>query len=170
MKLKIHDFKERLEFSNNAGHEDFWTAVYKKAFPNMVFHKLCEGKTQGQYLGIDRLIYLTSGKVLLIDEKKRSEIYPDILLEYISNNTTNTKGWIEKDLLIDYLAYAFLPNKVCYLFDWQILKRVWMYFKNEWISRYKLVEAQNYSYKTISIPVPIKVLLTAVSDARIIRV
>lgn len=168
-KLKTHDFQERLEFSNNAGHEGFWDAIYRKAFPDMIFHKLCEGKTQGQYLGIDRVIYLSSGKTLYIEEKKRSQVYPDILLEYISNDSTNTPGWIEKKLIIDYLAYAFLPSKICYLFDWPILRRAWMCFKNEWKSQYPLVVAQNPGYKTLSIPVPIEILSRAISDSRIIQ-
>jgi hypothetical protein len=113
--MKVHDFRERLAFSQQAGHEDFWQAVYKKAFPDMIFAQLCSEKCPGQYLGIDRVIHLRTGKTLLIDEKKREEDYPDILLEYISVDKLQTPGWMECDLLIDFLAYAFMPTKRCYL-------------------------------------------------------
>jgi hypothetical protein len=97
----IHDFKERLEFSESASGEPFWDAIYRKAFPGMVSHMPCPGDTQSQRLGIDRLILLSSGRVLAIDEKKREQDYNDILLEYLSNDSTGAPGWIEKELQID---------------------------------------------------------------------
>lgn len=167
---KIHNFNERLAFSEKAGHEDFWQAVYRKAFPDMVFAKFCTGKCQGQYLGIDRVIQLETGKTLYIDEKKREKDYPDILLEYLSVDTTNAPGWIEKDLKIDYLAYAFMPSKRCYLFPWELLRRVWKHFKADWKKKYNIPPAKNYGYSTHSVAVPIPELLNVVKNAMIIQV
>lgn len=173
---KIHNFKERLEFSEKKGHEDFWQAIYKKGFPDLIFAELVTGKCQGQYLGIDRVIYLKSGKTLYIDEKKREKDWEDILLEYISVDKLQTPGWMECDLLIDFLAYAFIPSKRCYLFPWQLLKRTWLNFKNEWIEKgekkidgFRKVEAENEGYKTISVVIPTPIILKEIKNSLIIQ-
>lgn len=165
----VHDFKEQLIYSEISGDEPFWDAIYRKAFPNMVNHMTCNGDTHSQRMGIDRLIMLASGRVLTIDEKKRKEEYPDILLEYISVDTTNAPGWIEKDLSIDYLAYAFMKSKRVYLFDWLALRRSWGNFKNKWLGSYPHISAQNNGYKTLSVAVPTEILRTAVSSAMVIQ-
>ena len=166
----VHDFKERLKYSEAASCVPFWDAVYKKAFPSMVWHKQCTGNTEGQHRGVDRLIYLKNDRVLRIDEKKREAVYSDILLEYISVDTTGTPGWIEKDLAIDYLSYAFMPTRRVYLFDWLMLRRCWISFGAEWKRDYKTVTAQNNGYKTHSVAIPIDVLQNTISRARIIQV
>lgn len=167
--MTVHDFNERLRFSQMGGDETFWSAVYCKAFPSMVSHMPCPGDTVSQRMGIDRIILLANGRTLAIDEKKREKDYSDILLEYLSNDKTGAKGWIEKDLSIDYLAYAFMPSKRVYLFDWCMLQRAWSYFGNEWKRKYKPVIAKNNGYRTHSIPVPRHELLNAVSRAFIIQ-
>ena len=167
--MKVHRFKERLQFSQDHRNEPFWQAVYEKAFPNMEFAMPVTEKSQGQYLGIDRVIYLNSGKTLYVDEKLREKVYSDILLEYLSNDRTQAPGWMEKDLLIDYMAYAFLPIQKCYLFDWQMLKRTWKYYRNIWIKEFGTVTAKNQGYNTLSVPVPTELLLSKVSNASIIQ-
>ena len=165
----VHDFHERLDFSEQAGHEAFWDAVYRKAFPSLVMHQSVIGDSACQRAGIDRVILLSNNKSLYIDEKKREREYNDILLEYISADTINSPGWIEKDLAIDYLAYAFMQSQRCYLFSWPLLRRAWQNFKPVWIKRYPRIEAQNHGYKTISVAVPIEVLRRAVSTAAVIQ-
>lgn len=165
----MNDFKEQLKYSENASHEPFWQAIYKKAFPDMVSNMVCDGNNQSQRLGIDRVIHLKSGKTLYVDEKKRTKEYRDVLLEYISNDKTGAPGWMEKDLLIDYLAYAFMPSRRCYLYPWQMLRRVWIHYKNAWIQEYKIPPAKNRYYNTLSVAIPTKVLNDAVKTAMIIQ-
>lgn len=165
-----HDFNERLQWSEAQSDEPFWDAVYRKAFPNMVNHMLGSGDTQSQRMGIDRVILLGNGKTLYIDEKKRGKMYNDILLEFLSVDTTGAVGWIEKDLSIDYLAYAFMPNRRVYLFDWQMLRRAWLTFGEQWKQQCKIIIAKNKNYNTHSVAVPIKELRRAVSSATIIEV
>lgn len=167
---QTHDFIERLAYSNRASCEPFWDAIYRKAFPNMVNHMQCTGNTTSQRQGIDRLIHLSNGKTLYIDEKKRERDYPDILLEYISVDTTKTPGWIEKELMIDFLAYAFMPSLRVYLYPWPLLQRAWRGYKERWMIQYSPVQAKNRSYSTWSLPIPISVLQRAVSTAAIIDV
>lgn len=164
-----HNFRDQLEFSQEASEESFWNAIYCKAFPSMVSHMPCPGDTASQRMGIDRIILLGNGRTLAIDEKKRKKDRSDILLEYVSNTKTGAPGWIEKDLAIDYLAYAFMPSKRVYLFDWCMLQRAWGYFGNQWKRKYNLPPAKNEGYDTLSVAVPIPELRSAVSRSFIIQ-
>ena len=165
-------FEQDLEFSQEASLESFWEAIYKKAFPEMEWHKPCKENGNGQKQGIDRFVYLKTGKTLLIDEKKRREVYPDIALEVknIFDNGKETLGWMEKELLIDFLVYAFMPIKTAYLFPWSLLRRTWLVHKDSWIKNYSLIPAENKGYKTFFVPVPIDVLLSKLRTSMIIKV
>ena len=155
----IHDFDERLKWSKNASLEAFWNEVYKKAFPDMLKYELYSGKRRG----VHRLIYLPNDKILYINEKKRETEYNDIVLEYISVDTTGAPGWIERDLEIDYIAYAFMSSRRVYLLDWPVLRQAWQLHKDEWKTRYGIPPARNKGYKTLSAAVPISVLHDAVA-------
>jgi len=176
----MNNFQEDLNFSNSASEEKFWHEIYKKAFPNIQGYIQCRDNGQGQKLGIDRIIYLTNGSILRIDEKKRRESWNDILIEYGNlykkDNSFLNDGWINKDLLIDYLAYAFLPLKRVYLLDWLILKKVWQTNKMIWYNKatnkesgFVLVSAENENYTTWSIAVPIETLLKELNNSRTIQ-
>jgi hypothetical protein len=169
-----HDFKERLGWSEDERHAEFWDSVYHKAFPNMVNHMPCPGDTLSQRMGIDRLVMLNNGHVLKIDEKTRDKDYGDILLEFISVDTDGSPGWMEKDLAIDYIAYAVLTNdtQYCYMLPWLPLKRAWRQNRAEWKRKAKhkqegfwLVDADNDTYKTWSVAVPSRVLFSAMDRA-----
>lgn len=168
--LKVHKFREQLQWGEAQSYESFWDAVYKKAFPTMVNHMQCLGASSSQRMGIDRVIHLNNGKTLYIEEKKRREVYPDILLEYVSVDKTGAPGWMEKDMLVDYLAYAFMPTKRCHLYPFPILRRAWIEHRDDWISRFRTVKAENEGYTTLSVAVPIGVLRMAVSSASVIDV
>lgn len=168
-RIVIHDFQSALAFSERASEEPFWDAVYRKAFPTLVNHMPASGDTASQRMGIDRIIVLASGQTLNVDEKKRRGEWKDILLEYISVDTTDTPGWIEKDLAIDYLAYAFMLSRRVYLFPWLMLRRAWNEFGAVWIATYSRVEAQNKGYRTISVAVPIEIVRQKVSLASVIQ-
>lgn len=167
--MQVHDFRQKLRESQLASDEPFWLAVYRKAFPNMVNHMPCPGDTESQRMGIDRIVLLANGRTLAIDEKKRDKVRNDILLEYLSNDVTGAAGWIEKDLAIDYLAYAFMPTKRVYLYDWCMLRRVWNQYRDEWKRKYSIPPAQNKGYKTHSVAVPIDLLNRKVATATIIQ-
>lgn len=170
MNETYNDFDECFQIAEDGRHELFWDAVYKKYFYNMTNHMI--GKHElcnSQKNGVDRIIYLENGKTITIDEKVRTKVYPDIALEYLSNDQTGTLGWMEKDLSIDYLAYAFLPIKTVYLFDWIALKRAWNHYKNNWLERYFISIAPNKTYNTHSVCVPINILIDSCSLATIIK-
>lgn len=166
----VHNFHERLRYSQTTSDEPFWEAVYRKAFPSLVCQVICKGNNEAQHKGIDRVLMLANGRIVKIDEKKRERDYSDILLETVSNDRTGAVGWIEKDLDIDYLAYAFMPSKRCYMLDWQMLRRAWQANKAAWIEQFKKIEAKNAGYSTWSLAVPIKTVLVAMATASMIEV
>ena len=131
---------------------------------------LCSGSNDNQRRGVDRVIQLSNGHTLYVDEKKRAKDYSDILLEYVSVSTTGAPGWMEKDLAIDYLAYAFMPSKRVYLFPWLMLQRAWQHHRIEWIENFRIIKAQNNSYETLSVAVPLVEVRKAVYNASIIDV
>lgn len=173
----VHDFNERNEWSHSQQDEPFWDTAYRMAFPDMVGTLELPKDSESQRQGVDRLVHLSNGKTLYIDEKKRSGNYGDILLEYISNTTRNTPGWIAKPLLIDYLAYAIMPTSTVYFLPWLMLQKAWRDEGSGWIDKasartpgYTIVDAQNYGYTTRSVAVPVDTIYHAVNRAFRIQV
>ena len=164
----MNEFVADLAYSND--DELFWDSVYRKAFPNLVCHKMADGDHPTQRQGIDRILLLSNGRTLYVDEKKRRRDREDILLEYCSNDRTGAPGWIEKDLAIDYMAYAFMPSRRVYLYPWQMLRRVWIAFGEQWKKECDIIPAPNNGYTTYSVAVNIPILNSAVRRAMVIEV
>lgn len=172
----MNDLDQDLAFSEMARNERFWGEVYRRAFPDMMHSYLNARDNGAQRCGIDRIILLRSTRAVKIDEKVRREDYGDIALEYLSNDRTGVPGWMEKDLLIDYLAYGVLPRRTAYLFPWEMLRRAWVHYRDEWIAAgeahrdgFKIVRAHNPGYVTLSVAVPLKLLRSKVSAASVIE-
>jgi hypothetical protein len=146
-----------------------WKEIYNKAFPNLQSINNAREDGELQSHGIDRILVLNSGKVICVDEKVRRKNYPDILLEYIANDQTKTKGWIEKSLLCDFIAYAFINTGFCYLLPVVPLQKAWTVNKDKWFKEFKIVVAENKNYKTLSLPIPIPILFTAIGNSLRIR-
>jgi hypothetical protein len=160
----LNDFRKDLEFSHNAEDLELWRTIYDKAFPGNHGYTNMRDNGQTQYLGIDRTVILSSGKAIYIDEKVRRKDYGDILIEYISNDIKKTKGWGEKPLFCDYIAYAILPKNICYLLPVPQLQKAWSENKPGWLSQYGTRSADNKYYKTLNCPVPINDLFKAIGQ------
>lgn len=124
-----------------------------------------------QKAGIDRIVELNSGKLILIDEKVRQYFYNDILLEIWSSYEDKIKGWAIKDLHTDYIAYAFASVKKCFMIPFQTLRRAlkingnkWLYKAKNNLDNFHLVKSKNLTYTTISICVPTNILLEEVKN------
>lgn len=163
----VHDFAERLAFSHAQADLDMWPQVYANAFHNLTTMNDIRQDGWAQRGGIDRVLVLSSGKTLTVDEKVREKDYGDILLEYWSDERRRTPGWVAKDLACDFIAYAVLPTQKCYLLPFQTLRKAWRNNHREWVANYKRIEAQNKGYVTVSVGVPIPVLMDALNDAMI---
>lgn len=163
--MTVHSFDESLAKSQAMEDAPWWSEVYHQAFPGLVSMVSVRQDGWAQRGGIDRVLTLKSGKTLTVDEKVREKDWPDILLERWSNKAKKVPGWIQKDLACDYIAYAFIPSKTCYLLPFQGLRRAWLLNGREWVERFPNINAQNQTYVTESIAVPIPELFRALSDA-----
>lgn len=161
---RIHDFQESLHRSHRASDDPFWAKFYEFHFPNNLGIFALNENGQPQYLGVDRLVLLPSGKALYVDEKTRFCVYEDIAIEYVSSDIRQTPGWAEKPLMCDYIAYAFFPErsqKKAYLLPVPQLQSVWKMNKRQWLNTYGTRNARNNGYKTLFCPVPWNVLRCA---------
>lgn len=123
-----------------------------------------------QLRGVDRVVTLTSGREINVEEKVRQETYPDFALEYWSSFEDKARGWMVKSQLTDYLAYVFLPTCTSYMLPYQLLRTAWQTHRIEWTKKYFRIEANNTrpdgsKYTTVSRAVPIKVVLAAISES-----
>ena len=154
--MTVHEFAVKLNGSHK--HKEFWLNFYRQMFPNMVGCIFNDGDNAAQRMGVDAFLVMANGESIKVDEKGRDKDYGDVALEYISNDTTNAPGWMEKDLSIDYLAYGIYPDNAqpgrAHLFPWPLLKLAWKRKRDEWIRTYPKVKAPNPGYNTLSVAVP----------------
>lgn len=167
--MTVHNFAESLKRSNAEADSPIWNAIYKKAFPTLATAMCVRHDGWAQRGGIDRVITLSSGKTLYVDEKVRSVDYGDVLLEYWSNLERAIPGWIAKDLACDFIAYAVVPSQKCFLLPFHSLRLAWRNNKDRWVKDYKKVVADNGSYTTVSVAVPEDVLLAAINQSMTVR-
>lgn len=171
METKYNDFREDLEFSHSADILPMWETIYNEAFPDNlgIFNNRGDGELQRN--GIDRTIVLPGGKAIYVDEKVRRVDYKkgDIFIEFVSNDKRNSPGWAEKRLFCDYIAYAIIPTKVCYLLPVPQMQAVWKRNKDAWIKRYGVARAKNETYTTLGCPVPVGVLYPAIGNCFRVR-
>jgi len=62
-----------------------------------------------------------------------------------------------------------MPTQRVYLYPWELLRRAWLHYRDEWKAEYKIVLAQNNGYTTHSVAVPIAVVGNAVKTAMVIQ-
>lgn len=162
----MNDFKKDLAWSHSCEDEKCWEEIYRTAFPTMIAMHSHQEDGQHQRAGIDRSVVLINSKQILIDEKaRRISDTGDIMLEYVSNDRTGSLGWVEKPLLADYIAYAFIPSGTAYLLPVVQLQAAWAKHKQEWLGRFKTKAAKNNGYNTLNLPVPITILFGAIGQA-----
>jgi hypothetical protein len=158
----IHDFGDSLRASHAASDWAGWEPLYRKAFPSMVAMVDHRENGEHQLAGIDRSITLANSKQLLIDEKVRAKDYGDILLEVWSNKERKTPGWVTKALRADYIAYLIAPAGMCHLLPVIQLQNAWAKHGQFWTDRFGVKQAQNRSWVTESVPVPLEFLYPAI--------
>lgn len=167
--MKLHDFNERLAMSQSYSDAPWWLDVYRKAFPRLLSANQIVDDGWAQRAGIDRILTLSCGRQIKIDEKVREKDWPDFLLERWSDTAKGKPGWIQKPLDCDYIAYAFIPSQTCYLLPTDLLQRAWRTHGRDWIAKYPKVEARNRGYVTTSVCVPRDELLHAIAGATIVH-
>jgi len=172
------------EFHNSQAlelkHSPRLNAAYTKMYPGLKeIITITDDTTQMR--GIDKVIITQDSGIIRIEEKVRDLWFGDILLEYTSNDTTGTPGWMEKWLLCDYLFYAIMENPArLYYFYWpgpMGLKSLWDRDKFQWISNagqgidgFTKIAAPNPGYHTLSVGVPPQLLLDLVTPSGLIHI
>ncbi len=171
----IHDFETSLAKSHAQEDAEWWPIIYEKAFGKYLSSVSVRNDGWAQRGGIDRVITLRSGRIVTIDEKVRSKDWGDIALERWSNQGKKVPGWVQKDLACDYIAYAFIPSKRCYLLPFLQLRSAWIKNGREWcklaeekLGGFSIIEAKNKNYITESIGIPTDILLSSLREIMII--
>jgi len=160
-----HDFYRSLAESHAQADAPFWGDVYRRAFPEIRSMVCVRDDGWAQRGGIDRMITLSCGRTIPIDEKVRKEDWPDILLERWSDEGRRVPGWIQKPLACEFIAYALIPSRRCFLLPTLSLQAAWRRYGRRWCETYPPIRAQNRGYVTLSVAVPPDVLLPAMNDA-----
>lgn len=181
--MTVHDFGERLAYSHSQSDQPWWETVYRRAFPDMVAMADLRQDGWHQRAGRDRAVVLSSGRTLYVDEKVRSRAYDDVLIEVWSVYPAAGKppyppvarakpGWAAELKDTDWLAYAFEPSQVCYMFPFLGIRNAWVRYRASWIRNaneksngFDWRLAHNKGYDTVSISVPTFLLQSAISDA-----
>lgn len=167
--MTVHNFRESLRRSHEYEDAPWWEEVYQKAFPTLAAMPSMRSDGWAQRGGIDRILVLADGTTLTIDEKVREKDYPDFCLEYWSDRKRRKPGWIAKDLTCDYIAYAFVPSRTCYLLPFQLLRAAWRDQHEAWVRAYDKIEAINEGYVTVSVAVPIGEVMSALVSAMTVQ-
>lgn len=164
-----HNFAASLRASHEAEDMPLWREVYQKAFPTMqeMINHRQDGDHQRQ--GIDRSIILRNSKQILVDEKVRFKPYDDILLEVWSDFERKKPGWVAKDLLCDYIAYAVEPLGKCYLLPVPQLRLAWKKNGQRWWDNNFKPKADNGGWVTVSVVVPAEELLTEIRNCLVVN-
>lgn len=163
--VTVHSFAESLARSSAEADNPIWGEIYRKAFHNFDSMTCVRADGWAQRGGIDRVLTLKSGKTLSVDEKVRAKDYGDVLLEYWSDERGRVPGWVAKDLACDFVAYAVLPARTCYLLPFQLLRRAWRANGADWVKRHRRILAENIGYTTVSVGVPVVELFAALNDS-----
>ncbi|WP_241659498.1 hypothetical protein [Sphingomonas glacialis] len=161
---RVHRFEDSHALAASYG-ADWWIPIYRRAFPTLMSAVAIEQDGWAQRAGIDRLLTLACGRTFTVDEKIRTQDWPDVLLERWSDEKRKTPGWVQKPLACDFIAYAYAPAATCVLLPVPALQRAWRQHGRQWIGLYGQRRAQNRGYTTISVPVPRGVLMQAIVEA-----
>lgn len=148
----MNNFEKQLETSEEKERVKLIRNALEQQLGELPFD--VETNLDQQYSGIDRYY-----GIYPIEYKIREKYYGDILLEIISNNRTNSPGWIERDLSCKFFLYAWFPVSKVITFVYASLRQAWLDNKEEWLIKYKKKWAPNAGYYTISIPIPLDILL-----------
>lgn len=183
----IHDFHERLAFSQAMGAEEVaWVQFYQEAFPEHTLTVRIDAQSKYQEWGIDRHIYMPGGKILAIDEKVRDpekakdrdgDPYDDILIEEFSvwmgdRHPRNKIGWsLDPRKRCDHVAYAIPLVGKCYLLPFDMLRLACRAHLNDWKTckdrkgrRCYPLDARNRDYVTRNCGVTWERLSAAMTD------
>lgn len=157
----IHDFRERLEFSQRLSDEGDWTAFYRRLWPDLLLTARVDKDSKWQRWGVDRQVLLPGGRQVLIDEKHREKDWGDILIEewsvfYGDGSARNKIGWsLDPDKRCDFVVYAIPSACRAYLLPFELLRQACLSELNRWkeVPGAYPKDSQNAGYLTRNVAV-----------------
>lgn len=171
--MPVHNFNHSLMRSHSYEDAPWWLEVYRKAFPTLLASVSVRKDGWAQRGGIDRVLTLQCGRTVMIDEKVREKDYGDILLERWSDEGRREPGWVQKPLACEFIAYAIVPPRKCWLLPTLSLQRAWQLNGRDWNRKFPICKAENEFqgryWTTVSTAVPAEVLFPAISNAMLIE-
>lgn len=156
----VHNFEESLALSLRLNEESDWVAFYKRIWPDATLIVRVDKYSEMQKQGIDRMVWLPSGKQILIDEKCRDKDYGDILLETVSVAKRDGNGLVVEQKVgwalddskhCDFIAYAIPNASKCYLLPFEIMKEAVRHNLQKWKTTLRV--ARNKGYETHNVAV-----------------
>lgn len=163
-----HRFGDDLARSITDASASWWLPFYRAAFPATASLRFA-GRDE-QRRGYDRVLLSTHGvEIARVEEKVRERVWDDFVLEYWSDFDRRTRGWIAKDAEADWFAYFWKPSMRGFLIPFRSLRCAWRQHAREWVQKYDRVEARNERWLTVSVAVPVPVVLAAVSHAVLVE-
>lgn len=166
--MKVYNFDEDLKKSQDDQDLLFWEEIYKQFFPLFARMEKCTDRSK-QNNGVDRYIY-EKGDIdeykIPIEEKLHYSKYPNFIMERWSNVEKKIPGWVQKNLDCEYVAYAFILERRCFLIRFDALRATWKGYGREWIREFGTRRAPNIDYETEFVPVPQNVFLDVVPLVR----
>jgi hypothetical protein len=168
--VKVHDFHQSLARGESARNHSFWDECYRIHFPTMqTIERFTNMKDQRN--GRDTRIVLSGGEVIHVQEKTRDRASDsDIALEYQHKGPRyNAPGWVELDLQIHYLAYAFIPLRRAYFLPWHQLRKAWIEHGDQWKAECFIAKAPNNGYVSYSACVPTRELRGAIARMALVQ-
>ncbi|WP_448380910.1 hypothetical protein [Gloeomargarita sp.] len=169
-------FKRDLNFSQSPENEPLWASFYQRLFGEDLIGtvRLDGSNNVWQKSGADRLAVVGCGRCYTIDEKLRRSDWDDILLEYasVARRTGDTweivkPGWAtDSTKSVDFIAYALPKRQAVYVLPFLFLRLAVQKNFDKWRKdrRVKLIEAVNSSYVSLSLAVPVDMLMKAISE------
>lgn len=161
---RMNDFKKDLEYSLEENENQLFDDFYFRAFKNLERIEIVSDLSL-QKQGVDKKLIFSSGKVLMVDEKKRRVDYGDILLEEWSVVETKKIGWTgDPNKHTDYIVYVIMPTCKVYLLPYVLLQMAWRANWHNWKDIYRVRDATNKGYHTSNLAIPVGILMGAIKE------
>ena len=156
----MHNFKESLKKSMQ--DQQWFHRFYYSMWPDCRLETITN--IDEQKTGIDTRIHFINGRSHGAEEKfrpinKKYSAGEDLCLEYLSSKEHNTPGWIVKKQQANLLLYGWEELNTCLCMDYKQLQDQFAFNGEQWKKDHRIVIAPNQGYKTLSVAVPLAVIL-----------
>lgn len=164
----MHKFENSHRREQKTSREPFVSIAYEKYVADVYLKGIIDTQwiqNGRQERGIDKILTLSDGSKLAIEEKFRYRGYNDIALEIYSSFENKAPGWAVKEIEADIVAYWIVPDHRVLIFNSNQLRSVLREHRTEWErlaatrqNGFRYADAKNPTYTTRSLCVPLIVM------------